>query len=159
MDFDREYSAMTDEETTELRYLDGLEITKRVKPTGEIMLVIDNSKSMTDNVTDTQTREDLVIDSAKTLINKILKDNTQLKVGAVSFSTNSDISKEGTAEDAQLISELTNDSSKLTSAISNILNSNLRQYGDIGDTSEYISSTSRIRLNLFSLFAHRIELK
>ena len=93
---------------------------KSLKPTGEIMLVIDNSKSMTDNVTDTQTREDLVIDSAKTLINKILKDNTQLKVGAVSFSTNSDISKEGTIEDAKLISELTNDSNKLISAISNI---------------------------------------
>ncbi len=91
-----------------------------LKPTGEIMLVIDNSKSMTDNVTDTQTREDLVIDSAKTLINKILKDNTQLKVGAVSFSTNSDISKEGTIEDAKLVSELTNDSNKLISAISNI---------------------------------------
>lgn len=91
-----------------------------LKPTGEIMLVIDNSKSMTDNVTDTQTREDLVIDSAKTLINKILKNNTQLKVGAVSFSTNSDISKEGTIEDAKLVSELTNDSNKLISAISNI---------------------------------------
>lgn len=91
-----------------------------LKPTGEIMLVIDNSKSMTDNVTDTQTREDLVINSAKTLINKILKDNTQLKVGAVSFSTNSDISKEGTIEDAKLVSELTNDSNKLISAISNI---------------------------------------
>ena len=91
-----------------------------LKPTGEIMLVIDNSKSMTDNVTDTQTREDLVIDSAKTLINKILKDNTQLKVGAVSFSTNSDISKEGTIEDEKLVSELTNDSNKLISAISNI---------------------------------------
>ena len=93
---------------------------KSLKPTGEIMLVIDNSKSMTDNVTTTKTREDLVIDSAKTLINNLLEDNTLLKIGAVSFSTNSDISKEGTAEDAQLISELTNDSSKLTSAISNI---------------------------------------
>ena len=93
---------------------------KSLKPTGEIMLVIDNSKSMTDNVTTTKTREDLVIDSAKTLINNLLEDNTQLKIGAVSFSTNSDIAKEGTAEDAQLISELTNDSSKLTSAISNI---------------------------------------
>lgn len=93
---------------------------KSLKPTGEIMLVIDNSKSMTDNVTTTKTREDLVIDSAKTLINNLLEDNTQLKIGALSFSTNSDIAKEGTAEDAQLISELTSDASKLTSAISNI---------------------------------------
>ena len=43
MDFDREYSAMTDEETTELRYLDGLEITKRVKPTGEIIMTANPS--------------------------------------------------------------------------------------------------------------------
>lgn len=43
MDFDREYSAMTDGETTELRYLDGLEITKRVKPTGEIIMTANPS--------------------------------------------------------------------------------------------------------------------
>ena len=54
-----------------------------LKPTGEIMLVIDNSKSMLDPVTDTQTREDLVINSAKTLITNLLEDNTKLKIGIV----------------------------------------------------------------------------
>ena len=58
-----------------------------IKPTGEIMLLIDNSNSMTNKVTESQTREDLVIDSAKTLINNLLKDNTKLKIGVVSFST------------------------------------------------------------------------
>lgn len=91
-----------------------------LKPTGEIMLVIDNSKSMLDSVTTDKTREDLVIDSAKTLITNLLKDNDKLKIGVVSFSTNSDISKEGTIEDAKLISKLTNDSESLISSVSNI---------------------------------------
>ena len=90
------------------------------KPTGEVMVVIDNSKSMLEKVTDTQTREDLVINSAKTLITNLLNDNTKLKIGVVSFSTNTDISKEGTAEDAKLISDLTNDSTSLLKSISNI---------------------------------------
>ena len=90
------------------------------KPTGEVMVVIDNSKSMLEKVTDTQTREDLVINSAKTLISNLLQDNTKLKIGVVSFSTNTDISKEGTAEDAKLISDLTNDSTSLLKSISNI---------------------------------------
>lgn len=90
------------------------------KPTGEVMLVIDNSKSMLEKINDTKTREDLVINSAQTLITNLLKDNTKLKIGVVSFSTNTDISKEGTAEDAKLISDLTNDATSLSKAISNI---------------------------------------
>ena len=93
---------------------------ENLKPTGEIMLVIDNSKSMLDQVTDSKTREDLVIDSAKTLITNLLEDNTKLKIGIVSFSSNSDISKEGTIADAKIISELTNDTEHLISSVSNI---------------------------------------
>lgn len=93
---------------------------ENLKPVGEIMLVIDNSESMLTNISETQTRKDLIINSSKTLITNLLKDNTQLKIGVVSFSTNSNISKEGTIEDAKLISELTNDSSQLISKISNI---------------------------------------
>ena len=91
-----------------------------MQPTGEIMLVIDNSKSMEDIVEGTTTREDLVIESAETLVNTILKDNENLKVGVVSFSTNEDVSKEGTLEDANLVSDLSTDSQALISAISNI---------------------------------------
>lgn len=90
-----------------------------LKPTGEIMLVIDNSKSMLETVSDGKTREDLVIDSAKTLITNLLEDNTKLKIGAVSFSTKS-ITEEGIAEDAKLISDLTNDADSLISAVSTI---------------------------------------
>ena len=91
-----------------------------LQPTGEIMLVIDNSKSMEDIVEGTTTREDLVIESAKTLVNTILDGNEHLKVGIVSFSTNEDVSKEGTIEDANLVSNLSSNSESLVSAISNI---------------------------------------
>ena len=57
---------------------------KSVKPTGEIMLVIDNSDSMLSEVSNT-TREELVVNSAKTLVNNLLKDNENLKIGVVSF--------------------------------------------------------------------------
>ena len=91
-----------------------------LKPTGELMLVIDNSQSMLDKVTDIKTREQLVLESAQTLISNLLENNSDLKIGIVSFSTNSDVSKEGTSEDAKLISDLTNDFSKLKTSISNI---------------------------------------
>ena len=56
-----------------------------LQPTGEVMLVIDNSQSMEDIVEGTTTREDLVIESANTLVNTILEGNDNLKVGVVSF--------------------------------------------------------------------------
>lgn len=91
-----------------------------LQPTGEIMLVIDNSMSMEETVEGTTTREDLVIESANTLVNTILDGNEHLKVGVVSFSTNADVSKEGTIEDANLVSDLSSDPQALVSAISNI---------------------------------------
>ena len=91
-----------------------------LQPTGEIMLVIDNSQSMEDIVEGTTTREDLVIESANTLVNTILEGNNHLKIGVVSFSTNADATKEGTIEDANLVSDLSSDSQSLVSAISTI---------------------------------------
>lgn len=90
------------------------------KPTGEIMLVLDNSDSMNTTVDGTKTRKELIFDSAKTLVSNLLKNNEQLKIGIVSFSTNTDISKESSSEDANLVSSLSNDISKLNNAISNI---------------------------------------
>ena len=91
-----------------------------LQPTGEVMLVIDNSQSMEEIVEGTTTREDLVIESASTLVNTILSGNDNLQVGVVSFSTNADVSKEGTIEDASLVSNLSSDPQSLVSAISNI---------------------------------------
>lgn len=90
------------------------------KPTGEIMLVLDNSDSMLDTVSENTTRKKLIFESAKNLISKLLKDNTELKIGIVSFSTNTDTTKEGTLEDANIVSKLSDDSSSLTNAVSNI---------------------------------------
>ena len=109
--------------TLQLKVVNGEE---SLKPTGEIMLVIDNSKSMEEaQINDTSsgkvyTRKDLIMNSAQILVTNLLKDNSQLKIGAVSFSTNADTSKEGTIEDAQLISKPTNDSTALNSAIDGI---------------------------------------
>lgn len=49
-------------------------------PTGELMLVLDNSESMTHKVEGTTTRYDLIIESATTLINSLLENNTNLKI-------------------------------------------------------------------------------
>ena len=97
------------------------------------MLVIDNSDSMLDEV-DNTTREELVVNSAKTLVNNLLKDNDNLKIGVVSFSSNTDVSKEGTIEDASLVSELSNDVAKLNNSISNIKYNGPRTDLDAGIT-------------------------
>lgn len=107
------------EVTLQLQVTNNEEIAK---PTGEIVLVIDNSDSMNDPVsaTDNTPRKDVVFNSAKTLISNLLKDNDKLKIGIVSFSTNTDISKEATLEDASVVSVLSNDITALTNSISNI---------------------------------------
>ncbi len=91
-----------------------------IKPTGELILVLDNSDSMKETISANRTRKDLIFDSATTLINNLLKDNEKLKIGIVSFSTNTDITKEGTLEDASVISTLTNNANNLKTAIQNI---------------------------------------
>lgn len=104
------------EVTIQLQVTNGETINK---PTGEIMLVIDNSNSMNNSTSSGKIRKELVFESAKTLVSNLLKDNDNLKIGVVSFSTNTDVSKEGTLEDAKIESTLTADSTSLINAISN----------------------------------------
>ena len=127
--------------TLQLKVVNG---EKVLQPTGEIMLVIDNSKSMLEEVEENITREDLVISSAKTLIENILTDNEHLQIGVVSFSSNSDISKEGTIEDAKIISELTNDVDHLISLVDNIEYDGPRTNLDAGITlaKDYFTDTT-----------------
>ena len=89
-----------------------------LKPTGEIILVLDNSDSMLNETSTGEIRKNLVFDSAQTLVSNLLEDNTQLQIGIVSFSSSE--SNEATIEDATLVSSLSNDVSKLNNAISNI---------------------------------------
>lgn len=101
-----------------------LEVTNNedaLKPTGEIVLVIDNSNSMNNLIgSTTNTRKDTVFESAKTLVNKLLTNNNQLKISIVSFSSNIDSSKEASLEDANIVSPLTDNIETLSNAISNI---------------------------------------
>lgn len=90
------------------------------KPTGEIMLVLDNSDSMTEEVSTGKTRKDLIFDSANNLISNLLKDNDSLKIGIVKFSTNVDQSLEATIDDASVVSPLSDNATTLANAISNI---------------------------------------
>lgn len=95
------------------------------KPTGEIVLVIDNSNSMNQTTSTGSVRGDIIRNSAKTLITNLLKDNSKLKVGAVSFSTTTEKNSEGyyvygTENDSTLLSNLSSDVSTLSTAIDNI---------------------------------------
>lgn len=99
----------------------------------EIFLVIDNSKSMTDNTLESGiTRKEAVFTAAKTLVKSILTAQSSTKIGVVSFSTNADTSKEGTIEDAKLVVEPTNIEKTITDAIDSIETTGARTNIDAG---------------------------
>ena len=104
------------------------------KPNGELMLVIDNSDSMNNEVESGEIRSDLVYESAKTLVSKLLEDNTNLKIGIVSFSSNTEQNLEATIDDAALVAPLSNDANTLTKAITNIQKNGPRTDLDAGLT-------------------------
>lgn len=95
------------------------------KPTGEIVLVIDNSNSMNIKTSSGESRGSIIKSSAKKLVNTLLKDNSNLKIGAVSFSTSPDknsagLIEVGTTNDAKKLCDLSSDVSALSSAIDGI---------------------------------------
>ena len=94
------------------------------KPTGELMLVLDNSDSMNDLVDpdneQSESRKDLIFESSKTLVSNLLEGNDNLQIGIVSFSSNVDSSQEGTSADANVVVALSNNATELNNAISNI---------------------------------------
>lgn len=105
---------------------------EKIKPS-EIFLVIDNSKSMTDNqLADGTTRKTAVFTAAKSLVHSILADQSTTKIGVVSFSTNSDMSKEGTIEDASLVISPTTSETDITNAIDSIQTTGARTNIDAG---------------------------
>ena len=73
-----------------------------------------------ENNTQSPTRKDTIFEAAKILVSKLLEGNNDLKVGVVSFSSNTDTSKEATLEDASLVADLSSDITSLSSAINNI---------------------------------------
>ncbi len=89
----------------------------------EIFLVIDNSKSMNQDVTTSKTRLQAVTDSAKNFATELLK-NENVKIGVVSFSTG-DLDKEGTLNDATLRTVPTANKEAVLSSIASIANGKL----------------------------------
>ena len=111
---------------------------ENLKPTGELMLVLDNSDSMNEHIEanndQSPTRKDVIFESAKNLVSNLLENNNDLQIGIVSFSSNTDSSQEATLADANLISGLNTDASELNSAIDNITANGPRTDLDAGIT-------------------------
>ncbi len=95
---------------------------KPTKPTGELVIVLDNSDSMTETTSSNKTRTELIHESAKNLISSCLSNNEKLKIGVVAFSTNINPELEGTIQDAKIVSNLSNDASAINTSIDNIQN-------------------------------------
>ena len=96
----------------------------------EIVLVIDNSDSMKNSVSSTQTRMQAVTSSAKKLVNELFKHDT-VSVSVVSFSTANGLNStalsedwipEGTLQDAKLLTALTDSKDTVLNAITTIEN-------------------------------------
>lgn len=93
---------------------------------GELMIVLDTSNSMENFINETSSRKEVVINAAKKLISSLLSSNPNLKIGIVSFATSQDIMQEGTINDANIISNLTNNLEELNNSLSNIASTGAR---------------------------------
>lgn len=82
----------------------------------EIVLLVDNSLSMKENISTGGTRMNAIINSSKILATELLKHDT-VKISVVSFSTGDD---EGTLSDAKLRTSLTNVEEDILTAIESI---------------------------------------
>ena len=114
-----------------------------LKPTGELVLALDNSDSMNNFIDEEEstTRKDLIFESAKTLISNLLEGNELLQIGIVTFSSYynpdniGDTSQEGVLDaDSSIVSEFSNNISDLNNAIDNIQATGPRTDLDAGIT-------------------------
>ena len=121
---------LTNKEVTLHLQVTNNEVAKKL--TGEVIIVLDNSDSMNSTVSENKTRKELIFESAKNLVSTLLKDNDSLKIGIVSFSSNPDVSKEATLEDAFDVCKLTDNATELTNAISNTQTNGARTDLDAG---------------------------
>lgn len=102
------------------------------KPT-EVFLVIDNSESMRENKVGDDTREQLVIDSANKLVDKLFEANHNMKVGVVSFSSldSQKVETEGTINDGKLLLDLSNSKTAVENVIKSIPSNNAGPHTNI----------------------------
>ncbi len=117
---------------------------------GEVVLLVDTSKSMSTNLvsvnSEEMSRKDLVLDATEALIKKLLDNNKDIKIGLVEFATSTNVEEEGTEADAKIITEaLTSESSELSDAIKTIREDVLGARTDVEiglETAEKLLATS-----------------
>ena len=95
-----------------------------------VVLLIDASRSMSTNEVlingETMTRKEAVLQSAQTLVDKLLSANPNIKIGVVEFATSTETGDdgytiEGTDLDAKTVtSELTNDADTIEAALNTV---------------------------------------
>lgn len=120
------YLASYDENSVTLQ----LDVTNKAKDSekkipSEIFFVLDNSISLRVKVTETETRKDLIYNSAKVLASELFEADNTFKMGVINFSSSEDPLKEGTIADATLSQELTSNNELVLDAIENIRNASL----------------------------------
>ena len=118
----------TKNKTIDLRFTVKNNAEEEAVPAGQVVLLIDNSFSMSDPENEVyisegvyKTRKQLVIDSAKELVNKLYAANDKMEVGVVEFATNTDTSKWGTMDDAKVITQtLTTNKADVATALATV---------------------------------------
>ena len=118
---------------------------------GEVVFLIDGSRSMKTNkvnVNGTETtREQIVIDAAKTLTDKLFKQNKDMKVGVVEFATSTTVSEEGTENDAKTITQsLVSSADEATKALETVANDTMGARTDLEaglDAAEKLLNTTK----------------
>lgn len=97
------------------------EVTETVMKPGQVIFLIDGSKSMLDERTINgveTTRQKVIINSAKDLAEKLYDDNENIKIGVVEFATTTVPEEEGGDNDATIITKtLVNNKEDLNQAL------------------------------------------
>ena len=118
----------TGEVTIELKLSNTKKETEQVTyDSTELIFVVDNSKSMKEVVSETQTRRDVVIESAKEFTSKLFKDVNNLKVGLVYYygfdsEDEGETSEQsyGTLDTAKILTNLTNNENDVQNALTSL---------------------------------------
>ena len=98
----------------------------------EVILVVDNSKSMRENNIGDKTRQEVVYNATKNLAASLLNASQNVTIGLVQFSTNTNFEKEGTIEDARLLLQPTSNGAQIENAINSIVTDGPRTNIDAG---------------------------
>ena len=126
-----------------------MEKNKDMMPS-EIYLVLDNSKSMNEEIPSKNiTRREAVFSSAKVLAGKLLAQNPETKVGVISFSTlkTDNIDEEGTLNDAKFVEQATTDLEEIKTAIDGIVADGPRTNIDAGLQTAHNKITTNENVN------------